>query len=110
VTRSPEPPPEFADGPVPVPVNGVLDLHGFRPQDAASVVTEYLSECHARGLCDVRLIHGKGIGELRRTVRHCLERSPLVESFADATPPFGGHGATIVRLKKQGVRSIPARG
>ncbi len=103
-------PQDFATGPVPVPVNGVLDLHGFRPQDAASVVTEHLSECHSRGLREVRVIHGKGIGELRRTVRHCLERHPLVESFADATPPFGGHGATIVRLTKQGVCSIPAQG
>jgi DNA-nicking Smr family endonuclease len=96
-----EPPDEFAAAPVPVPPDGVLDLHGFRPQDVADVVAEYLADCHSRGIRELRIIHGRGIGELRRTVRHVLERSPLVESFADAAPHYGGHGATIVRCRAE---------
>ena len=36
--------------PVPLPIDGVLDLHTFRPADAKGVVVDYLAECRARGL------------------------------------------------------------
>lgn len=87
------------DPPVPWPIDGVLDLHSFRPQDVADVLREYLTECRARGIVEVRVIHGKGRGELRRTVHTLLARLPEVEHFSLATPAFGGHGATIVHLK-----------
>jgi dsDNA-specific endonuclease/ATPase MutS2 len=87
------------DIPVPWPIDGVLDLHSFRPQDVADVLREYLIECRARGIVEVRVIHGKGRGELRRTVHTLLARLPEVEHFSLATPAFGGHGATIVHLK-----------
>jgi len=84
--------------PVPVPIDGVLDLHPFRPADVKDVVLEYLEECDRRGIREVRVIHGKGIGELRRTVHHLLERHPRVASFALASQLYGGDGATIVHL------------
>jgi DNA-nicking Smr family endonuclease len=85
--------------PIPLPIDGVLDLHGFRPAEVADVVTEYLAACRERGIREVRVIHGKGIGELRRTVQTLLKRLPDVESFADASALYGGTGATIVRLR-----------
>ncbi|WCJ57943.1 Smr/MutS family protein [Fontisphaera persica] len=85
--------------PIQWPIDGVLDLHSFRPQDVADVLQEYLAQCRARGILQVRVIHGKGQGVLCRTVHALLARLPEVQSFALATPAFGGHGATIVHLQ-----------
>ena len=87
------------DGPIELPIDGVLDLHTFRPQDVKEVLLEYLAECRRRGILEVRVIHGKGIGELRRTVHTLLGRIPEVESFAEAGIHHGGWGATIVHLR-----------
>lgn len=87
------------DEPVPIPIEDVLDLHPFRPDETASVVEEYLREASARGLPVVRLVHGRGIGVQRRVVRAVLSRSPLVASFADADASGGGWGATVVSLR-----------
>ena len=80
------------------PVDGSLDLHMFSPKDAPSVVEEYLEECLRRGIHEVRIVHGKGRGVLRRTVHAILERHPRVEDFKIDTGP-SGWGATIVHLK-----------
>jgi len=85
--------------PVRIPVEDALDLHPFAPRDIPAVVEDYLEEAHARGLREVRLIHGRGIGVQRDRVRSVLGRNPLVESFEDATPDRGGWGATIARLR-----------
>jgi DNA-nicking Smr family endonuclease len=54
-----------------LPIDGSIDLHAFRPEDAASVVDEYLRACLEKGIYEVRIIHGKGKGVLRRTVHDC---------------------------------------
>jgi DNA-nicking Smr family endonuclease len=87
--------------PVPLPIDGVLDLHTFRPAEVKDLVPEYLAECRARGILRVRVIHGKGIGNLRRTVHALLERDPTVAEFHLASEHFGGWGATIVLLKPE---------
>jgi len=88
------------DEPVPVPIDGVLDLHTFQPRDVKELVPEYLGECQKRGILRVRIIHGKGIGHLRRTVHAILAKHPEVATFALASTSFGGWGATIVHLRK----------
>ncbi len=85
--------------PVAMPIEGVLDLHTFRPQDVKEVVPAYLEACRERGILKIRVVHGKGIGNLRRTVHAILARLPEVESYALASGPFGGWGATIVCLR-----------
>ena len=87
-----------ASGPVELPIDGVLDLHTFRPSDVKGVVTDYLAECQVRGILQVRVIHGKGIGQLRQTVHSILARHPHVISFALAGEAYGGSGATMVNL------------
>ena len=87
------------DQPVPLPIDGVLDLHTFRPTDVKDVVVEYLAECRARGIRRVRIIHGKGMGNLRRTVQALLAREPGVIEFHPASEHLGGWGATIVTLQ-----------
>ncbi len=82
-----------------VPIGDSFDLHSFRPEDVASVIEEYLQAAKSRGLREVRLIHGKGIGVRRAEVRRLLEKRDDVEGFGDARPELGGMGATVVRLK-----------
>jgi DNA-nicking Smr family endonuclease len=80
------------------PIDGSLDLHMFAPKDVPSVVEEYLSECHAKGIFEVKIVHGKGKGVLRRTVHALLEKHPMVQDFKLDTGP-SSWGATLVRLK-----------
>ena len=78
---------------------GVIDLHRFRPRDVKDVVLDYLELCRENGVYEVRIIHGKGIGQLRNTVRSILSKHPDVIYFALATEHYGGGGATIAHLK-----------
>jgi DNA-nicking Smr family endonuclease len=88
--------------PIELPIDGVLDLHTFRPQQIKELVPDYLNACRQRGILRVRIIHGKGIGNLRRTVHSILAKDASVISFALASEAFGGWGATIVHLQAAG--------
>jgi hypothetical protein len=81
------------------PIDGTLDLHTFRPGEVRELLPEYLESCGARGLRELRIVHGKGTGNLRRTVAGLLARSPLVESCRPADESAGGWGATLVTLR-----------
>jgi DNA-nicking Smr family endonuclease len=83
-----------------IPIDGVLDLHTFRPAEVKDLIPEYLAACRERGIYQARIIHGKGIGNLRRTVHAILSRSPDVVSFTLDHPEYGGWGATIVHLRR----------
>jgi DNA-nicking Smr family endonuclease len=85
--------------PVEFPIDGALDLHTFQPKDVKDLVQDYLVECRGKGILQVRIIHGKGIGTLREMVHAVLSRMPDVESFKLADEQAGGWGATIVHLK-----------
>ncbi len=107
--RAPEPPDDPGNdpgqegapfrGPVALPIDGTLDLHAFAPGEVGSLVPEWIGACAEAGLRELRIVHGKGIGALRRTVHALLARDPRVESFRLAGEDGGGWGATIVRLK-----------
>jgi dsDNA-specific endonuclease/ATPase MutS2 len=81
------------------PIDGVLDLHTFHPSDVKDLVPEYLDACRERGILQVRIIHGKGIGTLREMVHAVLTKLPYVKSFRLAGEEAGGWGATIVELR-----------
>ena len=87
-----------------IPVSDVFDLHSVPPRDVEGVVEEYLSEAHKLGLTALRIIHGRGIGVQRETVRRVLARTPFVQSFCDAPLEAGGWGATVITLNAAEIR------
>lgn len=83
--------------PIRQPIDGVLDLHAFRPDEIGDLVDDYLDACQESGVREVRIIHGKGRGTLRRIVHARLDRRRDVRGYrlaADAS----GWGATLVVL------------
>jgi DNA-nicking Smr family endonuclease len=85
--------------PIEVPITDVLDLHSFRPAEVKDIVREYLDAAYEKGLRRLRIIHGRGVGVQRQTVRTILERDPRVTAFGDAPAEAGGWGATWVTLR-----------
>jgi dsDNA-specific endonuclease/ATPase MutS2 len=86
--------------PVRLPIEDVLDLHTFRPQDIPDLLEDYLIECLRSRIYSVRIIHGKGKGVQKNRVQGILKNNPMVASFRDAPPEAGGWGATLVELLK----------
>jgi hypothetical protein len=93
---------------VAIPLEEVLDLHPFRPDEIADVVREYLTRAQAAGYAEIRLVHGRGRGVQRETVRRLLAASPAVATFADAPAERGGWGATIAWLRRDSAPASPA--
>lgn len=88
------------DDAVELPVDGTLDLHTFHPRDVPTLVPDYLGAALEKGLLEVRIVHGKGTGQLREKVHAVLRADPRVERFGLAGPDLGGWGATLVTLRK----------
>ncbi len=80
-------------------ITDVLDLHTFPPSEVKHLVRDYLDLAYEKGLRNVRIIHGKGVGVQRRTVRKLLERDPRVIEFGDPPGEAGGWGATWARME-----------
>ena len=89
----------MSDEPVEIPIDGILDLHAFRPRDLGDLIPDYLEACRERGILSVRIIHGKGTGTLRETVHTLLRRRDDVAGFRLGDETSGGWGATLVTLK-----------
>lgn len=87
------------DDPVVVEITEVIDLHTFLPSEVRDVVHDYLDEAYARGFRELRIIHGRGAGVQRRSVRSLLDRDPRVIAYRSAPGEDGGHGATLVSLE-----------
>ena len=83
--------------PTEYPIDGVLDLHQFRPADAKHVVGDYLDACRELEVLEVRIIHGKGTGTLREIVHSVLRDRDDVVSYKLASDG-SGWGATLVIL------------
>jgi DNA mismatch repair protein MutS2 len=87
------------DTPASRAVSSELLLLGRTTDEARDLVEQYLDDAFMAGLATVRLVHGKGTGALRKTVRTLLAAHPLVESYRDGEPSEGGAGATVAALR-----------
>ena len=87
------------DEPFEIEITDLLDLHAFHPRDIKAVVVEYLKEARKKGFPVVRIVHGKGVGVQRETVRKVLAETEFVKSFKNAPEFSGSWGATIATFK-----------
>ena len=76
-----------------------LDIRGYEPLEAESVVDNYIDSAVMAKLGSVTIIHGKGTGALRKAVHEILRRNKAVKSFRLGRYGEGEAGVTIVELK-----------
>jgi DNA mismatch repair protein MutS2 len=77
-----------------------LNVIGMTADDACSAVDRLLDSAVLAGVSRLRIVHGHGMGILRKAVHELLRGHPEVEKFYPATGAEGGTGATIVELKQ----------
>jgi DNA-nicking Smr family endonuclease len=87
--------------PVKMPIEDILDLHTFKPDEVPDLLIDYFSACIDAGIYSVRIVHGKGRGILKKRVQGLLEKNPLVASYRNAPIQAGSWGATLVELKQR---------
>lgn len=86
-------------------LQGQIDLHGLRTDEARQALSQFLRDAQVRGWRCVRVVHGKGLGSpgripvLRDKVRRWLVQSERVLAFVQARGDDGGAGALIVLLQ-----------
>jgi DNA-nicking Smr family endonuclease len=80
-------------------IEGALDLHGLDREQAVAEAAGFLQKCLARGVRCVRIVHGKGTGVLRSTLRRWLSRREAVLAWCEAPAAQGGGGALLVLLR-----------
>ena len=75
-----------------------VNLHGYRVDEALTVIDSLLDDAALEGMTSVKIVHGKGTGALRRAIREYLSGHPLV---ASTEPGEGGaaSGVTVVQLQ-----------
>jgi DNA mismatch repair protein MutS2 len=88
-----------ADAPAPASPGIELDLRGQRAEEALDSLDRYLDASYLAGLPFVRIIHGKGTGKLRQSVREALSHHPHVSSYEAGGDKEGGDGVTVARLR-----------
>ncbi|MFM7321093.1 MAG: Smr/MutS family protein [Armatimonadota bacterium] len=76
-----------------------ISLIGLRVDAALPRLDKWLDDVCAAGLESVRVVHGKGTGQLRKAVWEHLKGDPRVGSYVMAHPDAGGAGATVVVLR-----------
>ncbi len=92
----------FVPEAVEVPIDGTLDLHTFQPRELKTLLPDYFQACRDRSIYNVRVVHGKGTGALRRSVHALLDRMEGIESYRLGGMGEGSWGATLVVLKSEG--------
>lgn len=78
-----------------------LDMRGMRAHEIEALLDRYLNDAYLADLSEVRLVHGKGTGTLRKIVRDVLAAHPLVGSYAPGVDGEGGEGVTVAKLQRR---------
>jgi len=75
-----------------------IDIRGQRVEEAIPKITEFIDEAIMFEVGQLRILHGKGHGILKQTIRDYLRSEPMVRSYKDEHVDFGGAGITVVNL------------
>ena len=78
--------------------NPRLDLRGEREEDALKKVAVWMDEAYALGQFNLKIIHGRGDGVLRKSLRHYLKTVNYVRSYHSEQEEQGGDGCTVIAL------------
>ena len=89
----------FQQGPQFAPIFQELNVIGERAEEARDRVEKFLDDAVLATAARVRIVHGHGMGVLRKAVAELLASNPHVERYYTATQAEGGAGATIAELK-----------
>jgi DNA-nicking Smr family endonuclease len=93
-------------------IQGEIDLHGLRREDAREALANFIKDAHRRGWRCVRVVHGKGLGSpgktpvLKGKVQGWLIQKNEVLAFVQARGDEGGAGALVVLLKPSPVAAL----
>jgi DNA mismatch repair protein MutS2 len=83
------------------PAPDELRLRHLTVDEALPRLDVFLHDTYSAGLTRVKIIHGKGTGMLRETVRRVLGKHPLVKTFRAGDKWEGGEGVTIVEFTEE---------
>lgn len=75
-----------------------IDIRGMRGEDALHEIEKYLDRALMMGMSNLKIIHGKGDGILRKLIRGYLSKYPQVSRMEDEHADRGGDGITYVYL------------
>jgi DNA mismatch repair protein MutS2 len=76
-----------------------VDVRGLRVSEVGYRVDRALDQAVLAGLGELRIIHGKGTGALRKSIAEILESDARVGDFRMGGPAEGGAGVTVVKLR-----------
>ena len=76
-----------------------IDLRGKYVDEALQLITDYIDEAIMLNVNEVKILHGKGNGILRKAIREYLSTIPEITLFKDEHIEFGGAGITVVQFK-----------
>jgi DNA mismatch repair protein MutS2 len=76
-----------------------INVIGQNVDDATREVEKFVDRAFLAGLPKVRIVHGSGMGILRKALRQYLQKHPHVESVKEPPQNEGGGGATVVELR-----------
>jgi DNA mismatch repair protein MutS2 len=75
-----------------------IDIRGKRMEEAISIIQGFIDDGIMFEVSQLRILHGKGNGILKETIREYLRAEPMVRNYKDEHVDFGGAGITIVNL------------
>lgn len=76
-----------------------LDIRGRKPEEVDFEIIKFLDDSYMNGQDRIEILHGKGTGALKKTVKDILDKHEKVKNYYFAPIEFGGEGITIVELK-----------